>query len=326
MDLIDSLQDWLGQRSSRAGAGVCPLESDILNYTENRLSAGRRARLNQHFATCQDCRELLVLLARFPEAEIAEQPPLSNAEIQQQTARVLQLAEQNGGRKSAPAPRLTWAYRFRVPLAAAMVLVCALLVGGIYLMTRSESASESARRSLAAAMKDERRSAARLSGGFDYSPYVSTTRGADDESPDLKLNLALSQLRSAEAENAPAEMRQMLARAYLAFDRSDYAQQAEAILESLRARNVQTAELFNDLGVAQYQLQKFDAAASSFGRALEINPTYSEALFNRALTMESAGRDADAQRDWEQFLTSTHDAKWQAEAEHHLGGLSGHDR
>lgn len=324
MGLIHSLQTWLGRKPSRAG-GSCPTELDVLQYTENRLPAKARAGLDLHFAACQDCRELLAVLARFPEKEIVEQPALSSAEIQQQTARVIQLfdeSERRGttGDRVVLGPRTGWAVRYRSQLAPAAVVIFALLVGGVYLTASREPATDSARHSLAMAMKGERRSPARLSGGFDYSPNAPQTRGPDD-SPEFRLNLALSQLRSAESDSAPIAARQMLARAHLAFNNFDHAQQAQAILESLRAGGVQTAEVFNDLGVAQFQLGSLDAAIASFSQALEINPAYGEALFNRALAEQRDRRYEDARRDWEQFRNSTADEGWKAEAESHLTGL-----
>ena len=327
MGLIDSLPTWLGGKPPRVTAPPCPTEADILNYAEHRLPTSQRQTLERHFAACHDCRELLVLLARFPEAEVAKLPPPSNAEVQQQTARVMQMIEASERRDRAPAtpqatadaPQRGWAYRLRAPLAVAAVVICALLAGGIYLMTR-EPASAAARRSLAMAMKEERRCAARLSGGFEYSPYKQT-RGSND-SPDFHLNRALGELRAAESDSASAEARQMLARAHLAFNRPEHARQAQAILSGLQARGVATAELFNDLGVAQLQLQNHDAAILSFSRALETEPGYAEALFNRALAYESAARYAEARRDWQQFIASATDASWKAEAEGHLAALS----
>jgi tetratricopeptide (TPR) repeat protein len=324
MGLIDSMQVWLGGRQSRGSAQPCPPEADILKYKENHLPAKARARLEQHLAACQDCRGLLVLLVRFPEEEIAQQPPLSIAEIQQQTARIIQLVEgderhkaaRGTGNQPSPVPQRGWVVRHRAQLTTAAVMVCALVIGGLYFLTRSEPPTQSARQSLALAMKDERRSATRISGGFDYSPYKST-KGSDD-SPDLRLKLTVGQLKSAESDNAPVEMRQMLARAHLAFDRSEHARQAQAILESLIGHDVQTAEVFNDLGVAQFQLRSYDEAIANFSHALEINSAYTEALFNRALAKESAGRYSEARRDWEQFINLTTDAKWKAEAEQHL--------
>lgn len=327
MGLIDTLKTWLRGRSSHT-AQACPTEADLLNYKEGRATQPARARLERHVAACHDCRELLVLLARFPEEEIKAQPPLSAAEVQQQTAHVLQYAEADERRKdvratgepAVAAARKGWGFGYGTQLTVAGLLVGALVVGGLYLITRSPSTTESAQQSLQLAMKDERRSAARLSGGFAYSPYAAT-RGVE-VSPDLQLRVALNQLKAAESESAPVEQRQMLARAHLAFDRADHARQAQAILESLRARGVQTAELFNDLGVAQFQLQNFGAAIASFDQALSVSPDYSEALFNLALAKESAGRYREARRDWQRFINSTADAKWKAEAHQHFEALS----
>lgn len=331
MGLINSLQTWLGRKPQRAGALPCPPESDILKYKESHLPTEVRERLEQHIAACQDCRELFVLLARFPEEEIAQQPPLSSAEIQQQTARIIQLIEEDERRKTLasgdqvrPVPQPGWVYRYRAQLGTALVMTCALVIGGIYVMTSGKPATESARQSLALGMKVERRSQARFSGGFDYSSYKST-RGSDD-SPELHLKIALNQLKSAENDNAPVEMRQMLARAHLAFNSAEHARRAQAILEELQARGVQTAEVFNDLGVVQFQLQSYDAAIASFSRALEIAPAYTEALFNRALAKENATRYQEALRDWEQFLQSTADAAWKPEAERHIKALSSYPK
>src|SRR5689334_18952882 len=155
MGLIDSLRAWLGSKQRRANA-LCPPEADILKYKENHLPTKTRSVLELHFANCQDCRELLVLLARFPEAEIAELPPLSSAEIQQQTARVIRLFEENEGGKVAASNRPSrwwhrqgWAYRHRAQFAAMAVMVCALVIGVTYLIASRESASEAARQSLA---------------------------------------------------------------------------------------------------------------------------------------------------------------------------------
>ena len=81
MGLIDSLPTWLGGRPPRAAAPPCPTEADILNYAEQRLPAPTRHELEQHIAACADCRELLVLLARFPESEIAELNEADRAEM-----------------------------------------------------------------------------------------------------------------------------------------------------------------------------------------------------------------------------------------------------
>ena len=71
MRLIDSLYRLFRGEKPEAGlkAGLpipqCPNEAQVLTYSEGKLSPRMRAELESHFATCNDCRSLLVLLTRF---------------------------------------------------------------------------------------------------------------------------------------------------------------------------------------------------------------------------------------------------------------------
>jgi tetratricopeptide (TPR) repeat protein len=327
MRLIDSLKSWIGGGPPQTGSQTCPQEIEILKYVEKKLSAKGQARLENHFADCNDCRDLLALLARFSPEELKQQTPLSEAEIQQQTATYIQAAQSAKPRRTPdasnrpvrPVPQPAWSFRFTMATVAAMAVIGALAIGAYWMMHR-ESALDSARGSLALALKDGRRSQAYLSGGFPYSTYHST-RGATD-SPDLYLKLAVNQLQAAENENAPVEMRQMLARTYLAYNHVEQAQKARNILQSLLAHGVQTADVFNDLGIAQLQLQKNDEAIASFNRALEINSAYAEALFNRALAKNAQGDYSGAKHDWQQFVQISTDDKWKAEALANIDSLA----
>ena len=74
----------------------------------------------------------------------------------------------------------------------------------------------------------------------------------------------------------------------------------------------------NDLGVAQFQLANYKEAIENFGKALGQKPDYPEALFNKALAEERAGRHEDAKRDWQQFINQSSDPSWKREAADHL--------
>ncbi len=183
---------------------------------------------------------------------------------------------------------------------------------------------------LTLAMKDGRRTPARISGGFAYSDYT-VTRG-EGQSDDLQLERALSKLQSAEKESAPPAARQALARVHLAFNKPENAKRALAILAQLAASGVSSAELFNDTGVAQFQLGRYEDSLASFNKALEKSPGYSEALFNRALVNEMLFNKsrADQERaryleaaknDLQSFIKMTSDEKWRAEAQRKLNSL-----
>jgi tetratricopeptide (TPR) repeat protein len=128
---------------------------------------------------------------------------------------------------------------------------------------------------------------------------------------------------AAEKPNATVEDRQTLARVYLARETSEYAGKALAIIDQLLAGGVRTPELLNDKGVALFQLDKYDDAIALFGEALAKSPSYNEALFNRALVEEHAGRNEDARRDWKQFISESSDEKWKTEAQSRLNSLDG---
>lgn len=332
MSLMDSLQRLMGgnNRDGQRPELLCPDEAEILRYSEAQLATRRRAELTRHFAACGDCRELLVFRARFQAEPVDTPDALSQEAVRHQTARILTLIENDERKRRARASaagqrglvaRERKGFFISYPQLAALALVVFTFVAGsIYWLTRSETPETVAMQAIALSTKDERRSVARVSGGLAYSPYRPTRGAADTD--DLQLQRALNNLKFAESESAPLSARQTLARAHLAFARPEHAAQALAILNQLVARGRQSPELFNDLGVAEFQLERDNEAIANFNRALEQAPTYAEALFNRALAATRAKRYAEAQRDWQQFLNTSSDANWKAEAERHLSSLS----
>ena len=332
MSLIDSLQRLIG-RKNRAGTQaplICPNEAEILRFSENRLAKSRRAELLRHLTACGDCRESLVFLKRFQLEEFKPSETLSHEAVRQQTARILILIE-NDERKRRERPDVPAPRGDLVParkgfflsysqLAAVALAVFTFTVGGIYWLNRGQTPEQEARQALALATKDERRSAARISGEIAYSPYRAT-RGTTD-TDDLQLQRALNKLKYAESEDASVADRQLLAGTYLKFNRPKEAGQALAILNQLIARGLQSAEVFNDLGVALYQLDRDKEAIAALTRALDQAPEYTDALFNRALAQERAKLNAEAKRDWQQFLNLSSDADWNKEANRHLDSLS----
>ncbi|HXG91147.1 MAG TPA: tetratricopeptide repeat protein [Blastocatellia bacterium] len=330
------------ERDNSGNSPYCPHETDVLAYLQAVVSKRERARLEKHFAGCDHCRELIALFTTS-SAEPADETgavPLSETDVKEQTARILahiESAELNTGkasgerRKSPEAGRPKEGFYLPYPwLAAAALVVCAIAAGLVFYLTREPSAEEEAMQALTLAMKDGRRTPARISGGFAYSDYT-VTRG-EGQSDDLQLERALSKLQSAEKESAPPAARQALARVHLAFNKPENAKRALAILAQLAASGVSSAELFNDTGVAQFQLGRYEDSLASFNKALEKSPGYSEALFNRALVNEMLFNKsrADQERaryleaaknDLQSFIKMTSDEKWRAEAQRKLNSL-----
>jgi tetratricopeptide (TPR) repeat protein len=198
------------------------------------------------------------------------------------------------------------------------MIICAIVAGAMFWLTRDRS-PEAGMDALRLAVKDERRTPARISGGLAHSRYLAT-RGEED-SEVLQFERALSKLKHAESESAPVDSRLALARVYLALGKGEEAKKAITILEQLIATGNQSAEIFNDLGVAQFQLGNFEEAIANFTKALEKSPGYNEALFNRALANERENRIEAAKQDWQEFIRLNSDEKWGDEAERHLDML-----
>jgi len=290
----------------------CPNEADILAYSENRLSTIARSRLESHIAACEDCREILVFMGR----EVEKGAPISAEAVSKQTARVLSAIRdyEHGSEKKERRVRVDFVPQISVPrLATVGLVMCAVLIAGIYFVMSNGSRPDAAMEALRLAVKDKRSTPLRVSGNLEYSAY-SVKRGDDRDNTDLQFSRALLKLKSAEEETAPASDRLVLARIYLARGTLEDSKRALEILSQVEARGVETAESLNDTGVAYFQLQDNKTAIDYFSRSLAKSPGYIEALFNRAVAEQGANRLADAKRDWEQFLVQSKDEKWNAEA------------
>jgi tetratricopeptide (TPR) repeat protein len=302
----------------------CPAESQILAYTENNLTRRARNQVEKHFSTCDDCRFLLSVITR--ESATVSSSPTEN-EVSLQTSRVLgYIRTDDLAQQTAKNTRTTSAFFSWQKLASAAVVICAIAVAGVYLITNNRTPASAAMEALSDGLKTGRRNEARISGGFGYSRYRGTVRGADtnadSNNDDLQLDRAETKVKSAANDSHAIEARQTLARVYLARATRSGAERALQLLNELLGQGVQTAEVFNDVGVAQLQLSRYDEAVEDFSKALAKAPTYNEALFNRALSEGLAGRNEDARRDWHQFIDSTTDANWKTEANQHLERLN----
>ena len=339
MSLFNSLYRLVGRsgaspesKSDSSLGPHCPDVADIFIYMEGRTSSRMRAELEGHFAACSDCRELMALFIKVPDEMVegydASLAPLSDDGVRKQAARVLAFIENDESRPKqsvSKRPAYTEAVRkregFYIPypvLAAMAMIICAIAAGAMFWLTRDQRPDD-AMDALKLAVKDERRIPARISGGLPYSPY-SVTRG-DEDSEGLQFERALNKVNYAKDESANIKARWTLARVQLSLGNREDAKNALTILEQVLASGDQSAEIFNDLGVAQFQLENYSEAIANFNKALEKSPDFTEALFNRALAEESNSSIEAAKRDWQRFIQLTSDEKWREEAQKHLSRL-----
>ena len=308
---------------------ACPNESDVLAYIERRSPAYARSGLDSHFAECGDCREFLGLFVRASrETEAGSDSFMEapyDAEVMRQSAKVLTMIKEDEFKHShseLSREKETRRHGFyvslpRLALVAAAVTV--VIVGSLAWLVKTDPVEQVAVAALGDAMKTERRTEVRISGGFDYSPHTVTRGGSESGSDNsLRFERVFSKLKAAEKPSAPAAQRLILARAYLARNASGDASRARKILEEVAADGNESAEIDNDKGVALFQLGNYQVALASFTRALEKKPDFYEALFNLALAEERLNSNSDARRDFEKFIKMSPDARWNAEAQRHV--------
>lgn len=77
------------------------------------------------------------------------------------------------------------------------------------------------------------------------------------------------------------------------FDNKEYAR-AEEYLNKVLEEGVKYADVLNMLGVVSHVQGKFASAIDFFKRALEINPSYTEAILNLAVLYNDLGQYSDA--------------------------------
>jgi tetratricopeptide (TPR) repeat protein len=284
----------------------CPDAEQLAAYADGLLDPAQRAGVERHLADCADCRAVLAEAVAFVQGE-------------------------SGGGASAAAARVVPFRRRRVvtgvgailAAAAALVLVVRLAqpawVSGLF-GPRSDR-PELAELVAAVAEEPTRPVEGRLTGGFEYAPPPSPTRGPGDRevSPDVRIAAAKIEKR-AQAEDTP-ENEAALGVAYLTLREWDEAVDA---LRRAAERRPETATYQNDLAAA------YLARAASRGggddarqalaaaeRALALRADMPEAMFNRALALEMLGRHDEARRAWD-ALAGRRDRGWAAEATRHL--------
>jgi CHAT domain-containing protein len=271
----------------------CPEPEVLAAFAAGNLSGAELEMTAEHLRECRDCRRVVAEAVRFE--------PLSQA-----------LRE----------PKR----RSRLPVwfaaAAALAGVGFLSVW----MIRSSRATAPMRALVAAAPADGRYLEARVSGGFPWAPLRPAARGTEPPAPSqMKLVGAAGKVieQTAGDSSIPARQAAAIAR-LLTGNAADATAQLSALTSSARE-----APVWSDLAAARFTeaLQndegkaKFAQALAATDEALRIDPSYPEALFNRALILEHLGVRDQARLAWKRYLSVDSTSAWAREAERHLRGL-----
>jgi CHAT domain-containing protein len=265
-----------------------PEDKIMAAFVDGTLAPHELVAVAEHLRGCADCRMIVAETARFERQEQREEQKKS--------------------------PRQWW-------WLAVAAIVAAIAIT-IPLLRRPASPIAQL---VAAAPREHRGVEARLSD-FPWARLQSPTRGTPRPDPaDLKLAGAAGDVLDDARKNTTPESRHAEGVAYLLINRP--ADSLAALEEA--ARNSKEARVWNDLAAARYALavgeerpSLLPLALSDVRQALQLDPKFAPALFNRALIVERMGVRDLARTAWQQAIDADPGSAWSVEAREHLRKLS----
>jgi tetratricopeptide (TPR) repeat protein len=277
-------------------------EAEILAaYADRALSPAERQAVERHAAGCAECRDILAdTIAsieddRREERRVEPAPPL-------------------------PFRRRRWALGVVTGLAAAAVLVLAVQVvapGRLASLIGRETQPDVEELVAAFADQPNRLVEGRLSGGFPYGAPPEITRGAASIALAPGVRIAMARIEAAAAADSSVNSRWALGAARLGAGNVD---DAIAVLTELARSNPANAALHSDLSAAYLARARTAAgtddarnALAAADKALALSPGLPEALFNRALALETTQPEQAAQA-WQAVAEREPDSPWAREA------------
>jgi tetratricopeptide (TPR) repeat protein len=162
--------------------------------------------------------------------------------------------------------------------------------------------------------------------GFPWAGYHGPMRasGGSTDAERLRLGGAAGELIEKADRDHSTEAQHAAGVAMVLVDKPD---EAIARLESA-ARTSHDAKTWSDLAAARYaaavQFRRpslYSEALAASDDALRINARLPEALFNRALILETMGLTSEARKAWQRYLDVDPGSQWSNEARSHLAEL-----
>jgi CHAT domain-containing protein/Tfp pilus assembly protein PilF len=287
-------------------------EELIDEYVSGTLKKAERERFEKYFLTTHD---------RHRDVRLAEG-------VKKYAATAAK--EKKAVEKPVPVrTRLSWMRAFSAsPLAVATTLLVVVgLSFGAWRLFVYQSDVDKGLIALGAAYRDERPVEVRLTG-LGYAPLPNTRGGV----PRVDLNSrdrAAAILQDAANEHPGPASRHALGKLYLYEQQFD---KAIANLEEALKADPDNAGINNDLGAAWLErgkderlrgepgggLESFGTSLKYILRALELDSSLLEALFNRPLVREYLGVPLQAEDDWRAYLEKDSASPWASEAQRRL--------
>jgi CHAT domain-containing protein/Tfp pilus assembly protein PilF len=296
------------------------VKEDLIDeYVSGELIGEERARFEQHFLTTPERRESLrqaQALARYAQKSV----PGANGLAEKKTT----------GDIKSRRPRFTWAWLQPATswkLAASVLLLIGLAFG-LWRVFLYHSDVKQGLLALNAAYRLQRPVEARVSG-LDYAP-LANTRGDDKTKADPTLLRRAERILLDAGNDEPGpDADHALGLFYLTELKFDQA--IEQFRKAL-AINEYDAKLQSDMGAALLEkgklnqlnredgksLEEFAESLEHLNRAIALNDSLLEALFNRALCHQYMPLPQQAAEDWRKYLEKDSQSPWADEARQNL--------
>lgn len=285
----------------------------IENYLENSLPDDERERFNRFFLNHPERKQKLQLIKNLrKKAAQADPQPL---------------------KKSVREKRFSWQNMFALPAVrfGALALVLGGIGFGVWRVSFYQSDADKGIAALQTIYRSERPFESRLSN-FDYAPY-SSTRGKNQSSGETLVRDSAARKLLDAAQNEPgAKSFHALGNYYLTEKQFEKAvSQFDAALKS----DSNNAQIYNDYGVALLEkakqistteepgkrLENLARAFEYFSKAIELDKSLLESLFNRAVTLQQMNLPEQTKKAWREYLEKDSTSPWADEARRHLQQL-----
>lgn len=294
-------------------------------YARRQLTAGEREKVEKLFLSSPERRRsvnfALVVEEYFARTRGRAASPDLPDDVKEEAE---QNPKRNNVRKFPPVKRFLSSTTFKI--AASVILVVAL-GAGIWQTFIYRSDLDRGLVALQEAYKDQRPTQARISV-LDYAPPPNERGGS--ERVDSSAKRRAGRYLQIAADDAPSAATFHALGNYLLTE----GQLDEALKQYKQALELDpnNARLHNDMGVALLEkagaggesgeaLGDAGASLTHFEKALELDGSLLDALFNRPLALESLKSFDQAREAWTKYLERDPHSRWAEEARHHLDRL-----
>ena len=286
----------------------------IEQYLARELSAAERVQFEEGFLSTAERREKLRVARALNTYVMKQAAPAPAVEVETVAPKVMRVP--------------FWSRRPAVAYVGIAAAVLVIVFGA--LLWRAYFAKSDVERGLLAlneAYRQQRPAEARITG-LDYAP-AAQTRGPSEKFDSVARDRAERFLHDAANEQKTPNALHALGRLYLAERQYDKAiEQFEAAL----AAAPDDARLHSDLGAALMErgsnaspkvqggtvLTDFAQSLEHFNRALTLNPSLLDAVFNRALLYQHMDLPRQAAAEWRHYLELDPNSQWAEEAKRKL--------